>query len=236
MFIIGLDLSINYSSYTILDTDRNEVSFGSVINDVSISKKKMDRLSDLSSMTEGLYFDFTSSAGNKTSVHQLDYLNCERMKLLNYIEISKLLCNSINKVTKKSSDVVIGVEGFSYGSNGMAVFDVPMLTGIIREHSLGSVLGFDVNRMFVFPPSDLKKEFGCKGNADKGVIFKEFIKDPKLDVVKNSQFYDFLLRNKDDKSVSSVNASGKTIVESPFNDIIDSYLSVYKIFKNMSAE
>ena len=95
MFIIGLDLSINYSSYTVLDTDRNEVSFGSVINDVSISKKKMDRLSDLSSMTEGLYFDFTSSAGNKTSVHQLDYLNCERMKLLNYIEISKLLCNSI---------------------------------------------------------------------------------------------------------------------------------------------
>ena len=68
------------------------------------------------------------------------------------------------------------------------------------------------------------------------MIFKEFIKDPKLDVVKNSQFYDFLSRNKDDKSVSSVNASGKTRVESPFNDIIDSYLSVYKIFKNMSAE
>lgn len=233
MFIIGLDLSINNSSYTVLDLEKNEIYFGSIVNDVSISKKKIDRLNDLSYMINNFSICFTSTAGSKTSVHQLDYLNCERMKLINYIEISKSLSKDITKITKKSSNVIIGLEGFSYGSQGMAVFDVPMLTGIIRKDILETIAQFDANRIFVFPPSDLKKEFGCKGNSDKGVIFTEFIKDPKTEVIKNSEFYNFLVRNKNDKLISNVNSSEHLIIESPFNDIIDSYLSVYKILKNL---
>ena len=186
MFIIGLDLSINNSSYTVLDLEKNEIYFGSIVNDVSISKKKIDRLNDLSYMINNFSICFTT-----------------------------------------------GLEGFSYGSQGMAVFDVPMLTGIIRKDILETIAQFDANRIFVFPPSDLKKEFGCKGNSDKGVIFTEFIKDPKTEVIKNSEFYNFLVRNKNDKLISNVNSSEHLIIESPFNDIIDSYLSVYKILKNL---
>lgn len=191
MFIVGLDLSINYSSYSVLDLDKGCIHFGSIVNDISISKKKINYLNDLTAELNNFHIAFTNSAGSKQSVHQLDYLDSERMKLINYFEISKTLCNEINSITGKSTDVIVGLEGFSYGSQGMAVFDVPMLTGIIRYHLVEKILNFDVNRMFVFPPSDLKKVFGCKGNADKGVIFKEFLKDPKSNIVKNSDFYNF---------------------------------------------
>lgn len=236
MFIVGLDLSINYSSYTVLDCDKGDYYFGSIVNDASMSKKKISFLTDLSETKNNMDVYFTSSAGNKTSVHQLDYLNCERMKLINYIEIATLLCKAINKITGKSENVIVGIEGFSYGSQGMAVFDVPMLTGIIRYKILENVVNFDSNRIFVFPPSDLKKEFGCKGNCDKGVIFREFIANPKTDSMKSSDFYKFIVENQNDRSVSNVSSSNKLIIESPFNDIIDSYLSVYKILKNIDLK
>ena len=235
MFIIGLDLSINYSSYTIFDTETKEYHFGSIINNPYISKKAINYLSDLSLSIEGFKVAFTNSSGEKNSIHKLDYIDCERCKLLNYLEISKKLCDEINLITKKSSDVILGVEGFSYGSQGDSVFDVPTLTGIIRYDVLYKLLGFDINKFFVFSPSDLKKSFDCKGNCDKSIIFREFINNPKSEIIKTSGFYKFISENQNDTSVSNVNSKGKLVIESPFNDIIDSYLSVHKILKNINA-
>jgi hypothetical protein len=228
MFIIGLDLSINYASYCI-SKDFKEFWFGSIINDPSLSLKKRDELITLTDFIDNFNVVFTNRACNKNANKSKNYTDTERLKLINHIEVSSKLINEINSITNYDTNVVVGLEGMSYGSKGSAAFDVPQITGVIRRDILFDILNSDVNRMFIFTPSELKNCIGCKGNAGKEFIFDAFVSNPMIDDIKDDTFYEYIIKNKDDKFIKNITPKGIKI-ESPFNDIIDSYLSILKIY------
>ena len=231
MYYIGLDLSVNYSSYTVTKDFKN-FWFGSVINDTHISQKKRNYLDELTFKMDNFDISYTNRAKRGADN---SYSENEREKLVNYIEVSSKLSNRLQQITGGSPDVIIGIEGMAYGAQGAAVFDIPFLTGIIRRDLLVNVLRSDAKKMFIFPPSELKNTIGCKGNAKKDKIFDAFVDDPMIESVKDDEFWKYLSMNTKDDYVRHVNGSDVTI-GSPFNDIIDSYLSVLKFYNELNPK
>ena len=231
MYIIGLDLSINYSSYTITK-DFEKFWFGSIINDPSLSFKSQSNLITLTQQLSDFDLSFTKRVCSK-HVKKIDYIDSEREKLVNFIEVTSLLQKNINQIVGNitNTDIIIGIEGFSYGSKGNATFDIPSISGIIKKELLINILHSDINRLFIFSPSDLKKSFDCKGNAGKYEILSKFIDDPIIEHVKNTDFYNYVKDNK--FNIYRIDNKGKYIINSPFNDIIDGYLSVSKIYSKL---
>ncbi len=144
-------------------------------------------------------------------------------------------------------EIVIGIEGQSYNSkNTSSVVDIAQGTGILKHRLLHDILDGQKEALLVFAPKELKNAIGASGNADKGVIFDAFVADPKIDAVKDTAFYKHVLSNvsqirkskivtktkkKKVKGVGILEVIQKEDVDilSPYNDIIDAYLSVVKI-------
>lgn len=233
MYYIGLDLSVNYSSFTI-SKDFKEFTFGSIINDTGLSQKKKNYFDELSFQMDNFELRYTNRSKR---THDKNYSETEREKLVNYIEVSNLLFNTIRDITNFSTDLIIGIEGMAYGAQGMAVFDIPFLTGIIRRDLLIELLKSDSNRLFIFSPSELKNTIGCKGNAKKGDIFNAFMENPQIESIKDDRFYNYIKQNQHDPYIKN-DADGKkdAHIGSPFNDIIDSYLPVLKFYKGLNSE
>ena len=191
----------------------------------------MKRKSELISISE--YVDnfnviFTNRTDDK-SKDNYDYIKSERLKLLNHIEISSKLINEINKITTYSRDIIVGIEGMSYGSKGSAAFDIPHATGILKRDIVFDLINSDLNKLFIFTPGELKNTIGAKGNAGKDIIYDMFMENPIIEHVKENDFYNYLIKHKDEKFIRNIGKNGVTI-ESPFSDMIDAYLSVLKIY------
>jgi len=230
MYYIGLDLSVNYSSYTITK-DFDDFYFGSIINDTGLSSKKKDFFDDMMSTVFNFEVEYTNRSKKDSNN---SYSENEREKLINYIEVSSKLINSIRKRIGFDSDCIVGIEGMSYGSKGMSTFDIPFLTGIIRRDILIDLLKSDVNRLFIFSPSELKNAIGCKGNAKKDKIFEAFIKQPIIPSLAEDDFYNYIKKNCEYETyIKQVNSKGEVHIGSPFNDIIDSTLPLLKIYNSL---
>jgi Holliday junction resolvasome RuvABC endonuclease subunit len=228
MYFIGIDFSINYASFCISE-DFRKFWFGSVVNDPKISKKNIENLISIADTYNTFYVDFINREYNKKK----DYNLTERLKLINYINISSKLIELIKKILGESKDVIVGIEGLSYGSKGASTFDIPMATGILRQNILTDILDNDISKFFTFSPSELKMSIGCKGNASKVDIFDSFIVNPIIENFKDNSFYNFIIENKDNPNYDIVHTykrSGDLKIESPYNDMIDAYLSIVKIY------
>ncbi len=81
--------------------------------------------------------------------------------------------------------------------------------------------------LFIFSPSELKNAIGAKGNANKFDVFNQFIEDPKIEAARNSALAQCLNKY----STELVTASE---IKSPFPDLVDSYLSVLKIYQALN--
>lgn len=228
MYIIGLDFSINYASFCV-SKNFQEFTFGTIINDKSLSLKRKSELISISEYIDSFNVIFTSRTEGSKKESESDYIKNERLKLLNHIEISSKLINEINKITNYSKDVIVGIEGMSYGSQGSAAFDIPHATGILKRDILFDLIGTDINKLFIFAPGELKNSIGAKGNAGKDVIYDAFMENPIIETLKDNDFYNYLQRHKDENYIRHVCKNGIKI-ESPFSDMIDSYLSVVKIY------
>ena len=99
-----------------------------------------------------------------------------------------------------------------------------MSTGMLRRELL-KLINNDINRFFVFSPSELKNSINCKGNAPKLDILNQFKEDPIIEKVKESDLYQ-IVKNQDiyDK---------KNNIISPISDLIDSYLGIIKIYSQL---
>lgn len=234
MYIVGIDYSITHASYCIT-RDFDEYWFGSIVNPTKMPKKTLDVLSDLSKKSNG-YINFTITKRVNACVDYdgMTYQESERVKLINHMHVSNVLANKIIDCTGNLPDTLVGMEGYSYSSEGSAVFDTAQATGMFRRELMLSVLKNDVNKLFVFSPSELKNSIGCKGNAAKSEIFNAFIEDPVLPKLKSTVFYNYIVDNKDDK-VLRVTKDDKSVIKSPFNDIIDACLPVMKIYKTING-
>lgn len=236
MHIIGLDLSINYPALCISE-DFNTFEFVGFINDPRISNVSLQYILTESKKYEGVTLTHIAEPRKTCETYHLN----ERRKLLLFHRITSALSLTIRSMLNTTNDdVIVAMEGISYGSKGSALVDICILTGMVRRMLLTDVLRNDSNRMFVFAPSELKNAINLKGNATKTEVLAQFMDDPGIESVRNCGMYSFMrdhIPNSENNSPSVseyVYNTKRDEVESPFNDMIDAYLSVLKIRRNLS--
>jgi Holliday junction resolvasome RuvABC endonuclease subunit len=222
MTIISLDFSILYPGICICK-DFKEWKWIGIVND-NITKKDSKNLEDLTLKYPNLQILRTSTRREKNSQYHIT----ERNKLVNYLEAANLLIEGLKSNLTDDDDLLVSIEGISFGSKGNALVDISQATGIIKNKIIEQVLKGDCNRFFVFSPGELKNAIECKGNAKKIDIYNKFISDPIIESVKKSDLY--LALTTEDWILNGDN------IKSPIVDMIDSYLGVIKIYQILNQK
>ena len=216
MTIVSIDFSILYPGICICK-DFKEFKWFSVVN-TKLRKVDKENLEHLVIKYPNLQLDQTRTV-RKTHP---EYHITERTKLVNYQDlIDRIITNILNEVG--DDQVIVAIEGISFGSKGNSLVDISQSTGILKHALLTRVLNGDADRLFVFSPSELKNAIACKGNANKMDIFNKFKEDPIIESVKDSDLH---------KAISQEKwiVQGEKIV-SPIIDMVDSFLGVVKIYQ-----
>lgn len=222
MTVISLDFSILYPGVCVCRDFKN-FEWLAVIN-TDITKKDEKYFEDLINNYPSINILTTVTRREKNSQYHLT----ERSKLINYLEATSLLIDKLEDMVKGDQDLIVCIEGISFGSKGNALVDISQATGIVKNKLVDQILKGDANKMFVFSPGELKNAIGCKGNSGKFDIYNKFIQDPILESVKNSDLYRALI--KEDWIVNGNN------IKSPIMDMIDSYLGITKIHQILNYE
>jgi Holliday junction resolvasome RuvABC endonuclease subunit len=210
MTIVSIDFSILYPGICICK-DLKEFKWFSVVN-TKLKKADQTNLDYLTQKYPAIKILRTSTI-RKTHP---EYHITERTKLINYQELIKLIISEI-LAEVGDDEVIVALEGISFGSKGNSLVDISQSTGILTK-----VLKNQAERLFIFSPSELKNAIGCKGNANKTDIFNQFKSDPSMEEVKGSDL--FLAVNQEKWIVD-----GERIV-SPIIDMVDSFLGVAKVY------
>ena len=216
MTIVSIDFSILYPGICIC-RDFKEFKWFSVVN---TKPKKADQVS-----LDYLVKTYPNIKIEKTSTVRKthpEYYITERTKLINYQElISKIITEILHEVG--NDEVIVAIEGISFGSKGNSLVDISQSTGILKHELLTQVLKGNAERLFIFSPSELKNAIVCKGNANKMDILNQFKSEPQIEELKNSDLF---------KAVNAETwiVQGDKIV-SPIIDMVDSVLGVIKIYQ-----
>ena len=106
-------------------------------------------------------------------------------------------------------------EGFSFGSKGNSFIDLIEFNSMLR-HAL--VMATSPENIHVISPSDNKKIFSGKGNADKSLMLSAFL---EKEHVSEPGLKDYVSKNLSNLYVEKDNS-----IKKPIDDIIDSYALV----------
>jgi Holliday junction resolvasome RuvABC endonuclease subunit len=216
MTIVSIDFSILYPGICICK-DFKEFKWFSVVN-TKIRKADKDNLDYLIQNYSGISIEKTTTV-RKTHP---EYHITERTKLINYQELITVIISKILEEVKED-EIIVSLEGISFGSKGNSLVDISQSTGILKHELLTKVLKNKADRLFIFSPSELKNAIGCKGNANKMDIFNQFKEDPIIEEVKKSSLYQAVHKEK-------WIVQGDKIL-SPIIDMVDSYLGIVKIYQ-----
>lgn len=216
MYYLGIDFSVNFGAACLSKDFKTFTWFANVNGNTT---KKFDKLLE-GVNGKGLEFMYVDSKIPKTDQYHVT----ERNKLNNQIEV---VYNLITKAKERIKDeaVIVGIEGYSYGSAGNSLVDIAQATGILKASIYSQLTKSNVQTIFVFSPSELKNAIGQKGNCGKIEVFNGFINDPIIDELKGSALHNFIVQNKDEIF------NGKD-VKSPIMDMVDATLPVIK-FKSL---
>jgi Holliday junction resolvasome RuvABC endonuclease subunit len=218
MTIVSIDFSILYPGVCICK-DFKEYTWLSVVNG-NTTKKHRKNLEDLTLEYPTINILYADTKRSKDAQYHVT----ERIKLVNYLEATNLLISGLTDLVDLDDDIIVAIEGISFGSKGNALVDIAQATGIIKSKLIDHLLKGKVDRFFVFSPGELKNAIECKGNAPKGDIYEAFRDAPILNSVKNSDLHRAVL--KEDWIVTN-----RGDIVSPIMDMIDAYLGVVKIHK-----
>jgi Holliday junction resolvasome RuvABC endonuclease subunit len=216
MTIVSIDFSILYPGICICK-DFKEFKWLSVVN-TKVRKVDQENLDYLVQNYPNIKITKTDTV-RKTHP---EYHITERVKLINYQElISKIITELLLEVG--DDEVIVAIEGISFGSKGNSLVDISQSTGILKHELLTRVLKNNADRLFIFSPSELKNAIGCKGNANKMDIFNQFKNDPQIEAIRSSDLY---------KAVHTEKwiVQGDKIL-SPVIDMVDSVLGIIKIYQ-----
>jgi len=217
MTIVSIDFSILFPGICIA-RDLKEFSWFAVVNSTLRKKDKED--------LEALCIKYPSLKILKTQTKrktQAEYHLTERNKLINYGELIETIIQELQVQLKDDKDVIVCIEGISFGSKGNSLVDIAQSTGMLKQQLISKILKGDHDRFFVFTPGELKNAIGCKGNAGKLDVFNKFKEDPILEAVKKSDLF---------KAVNTEKwiVTGDKVI-SPVIDMVDSYLGIAKIYQ-----
>jgi Holliday junction resolvasome RuvABC endonuclease subunit len=217
MTIVSIDFSILFPGICIC-RDFKEFSWFAVVNSTLRKKDKED--------LEALCIKYPSLKILKTETKrktQAEYHLTERNKLINYGELIETIIQELQVQLKDDKEVIVCIEGISFGSKGNSLVDIAQSTGMLKQQLISKILKGDHDRFFVFTPGELKNAIGCKGNAGKLDVFNKFKEDPILEAVKKSDLF---------KAVNTEKwiVTGDKVI-SPVIDMVDSYLGIAKIYQ-----
>ena len=207
MIKIGIDFSINSPSMMYCKDDE-EYHFVSFFNDEGKdwknSKAKTFRYHNLlfeNNVVEMIpYTRLTISK---------DYRQEQKDKMADAMKLALLVINKIKSIVSEDEDVKIGLEGFSFGSKGASYIDLIMYNCFLRYKIVET---FGPDSLVIVSPSEGKKLFSGKGNANKEKMIESFISnfigDEKIE---NTELWKFCSSNELDYNNIK-----------PIDDLIDS--------------
>ena len=216
MTIISIDFSILYPGVCIC-RDFKDFKWIAVVN-TKVRKKDEDHFDWINANYPNIKILRTQSKRKKDEQYHVT----ERIKLDNYLELINVLIGAIKEEVKDDSEIIVCLEGISFGSSGNSLVDISQSTGILKHQLVTQILNNSTDRFFIFSPSELKNAINCKGNANKQDILAKFKSDPIIESVKKSDL--FTLLHKEDWVIE-----GDKIL-SPIIDMTDAYLGVVKIY------
>lgn len=208
MIYVGIDFSLNSPGICI--KDYNKYTFISFYNDNGRDPKKPtlkafkthEELADSNAIIANSYNRIVSS---KT------FLTRERQKIID----ANLIANKIVSLISDfypNKNIMISLEGFSYGSKGNSFIDMIQYNSFLR-YRLAERFGAD--NIYVFQPSHVKKTAG-KGNANKNYMVNAF----QTDVFNDKELRKTKLWN----WCKSKDYSEK--IPKPIDDLCDSYFLI----------
>jgi len=171
--IIGIDYSLNSPALCISETNEIGISIKDCTFHFLTAKKKYQ-----GEVASGVY-------GYEYPKYYSD--NIQRFDLISEWVLSFI-----------KSDTMVFIEGYSFGSKGQGLFQIAENCGILK-HKL--MLNKKSNYSTIVP-SVVKKRATTKGNANKELMYEQFMKDGGEDLV--SQL-------------------GMNKLSNPVTDIVDSY-------------
>lgn len=216
MTIISIDFSILYPGVCIC-RDFKDFKWIAVVN-TKVRKKDEDHFDWINANYPNIKILKTQSKRKKDEQYHVT----ERIKLDNYLELINVLIGAIKEEVKDDPEIIVCLEGISFGSSGNSLVDISQSTGILKHQLVTQILNNSTDRFFIFSPSELKNAINCKGNANKQDILAKFKSDPIIESVKKSDL--FTLLHKEDWVIE-----GDKIL-SPIIDMTDAYLGVVKIY------
>lgn len=173
---IGIDPSINSTGLTILKYNNNEL-----VNEkfFIIKPNKLTKKEESISLKNFKYLIY-----NKIDLSEYKENNhdSEYYKTINMIEISELIYKTICKNTHKDDNIVISMEGISYGSSirTKSIFDLAGLNYLIRN----LIIKNGHMKLIICPPQEIKKFASGKGNSLKDILINSFlILYPKYEII-----------------------------------------------------
>jgi hypothetical protein len=151
------------------------------------------------------------------------YSERERAKNGYFLEIVNALWNSIIDVMGHEP-FHVAMEGLSFSSNGNALIDISMATGLLRERIISEV---GVDSFHVFSPTTIKK-YAVKGNAKKDELYHALYNFKEYET-NLEHFGKILEANKEEWITPS------KVVNKPIDDIVDATW-INKFLKNNLKE
>lgn len=168
MIKIGIDFSIN--SPSMMYCKDGEYKFVSFFNDEGKdwknSKAKTFRYHNLLNDNDIVeMIPYTRLSISK------EYRQEQKDKMADAMKLALLIIGKINEIVG-NDDVMIGLEGFSFASKGASYIDLIMYNCFLRERIVET---FGPESLVIVSPTEGKKLFSGKGNANKEKMIESFI-------------------------------------------------------------
>lgn len=203
MIKIGIDFSL--TSPAICVYKNGEYSFISFFNDGGKDWKKSK------SKTYRYHNELNNIIDVIPYTRQIDdsnYRNEQKTKMSDALMIVSLIIKKLKTII--DGDVIIGLEGFSYGSISSSTLDLAMYNSFLRMKLIEN-FGSDV--LNIISPTEGKKKLFGKGNANKEDMIQAFIDNRLEDSdLLNNAFWSYCKENGVDFKQPK-----------PIDDLVDAY-------------
>lgn len=146
-------------------------------------------------------------------VSSKDFLTRERQKMIDAYQLAEKICNYIDSFNH-NNNLLISLEGFSYGSKGNSFIDMVQYNSFLRYLLTER---YTENKIFVFQPSHVKKNAG-KGNCNKMYMINRFKENVFKDKLLQKNKYWNWIKNKEYPNKEYPKDPPK-----PIDDLCDSY-------------
>ena len=142
------------------------------------------------------------------NIDDSNYRNEQKTKMADALMIVNLIIEKLKTII--DDDVIIGLEGFSYGSISSSTLDLAMYNSFLRMKLIEN-FGSDV--LNIISPTEGKKKLFGKGNANKEEMIQAFIDNRlKDDAIMESAFWKYCKENGVDFKQPK-----------PIDDLVDAY-------------